>query len=106
MFRLALALGKTLGEIEVMSYAEYLEWQEYYALEPFGLAVQDATQAHIVSTLANVNRDSKKRPEAYRIADFMLFPRNNQSEAEAVMLADPDAQSELIKQSLFGKRAQ
>ena len=56
-----------------MPYADYLEFMEFYEIEPWGLAVQDALQANAVAVLANVNRDAEKRPEAYRLKDFMLF---------------------------------
>ncbi len=36
MFKLALNLHKTVAEIkETMSYAEFVQWQEYYMQEPF-----------------------------------------------------------------------
>jgi hypothetical protein len=56
-----------------MPYADYLELQEFYAIEPWGIAVQDAMQAHINQTLANTNRDSRKRPDPYRLSEFLLF---------------------------------
>jgi hypothetical protein len=87
----------------MMTYAEYLGWQEYYAIEPFGLAVQDAAQAHITSTLANVNRDSAKRPDAYRIDEFLLYERREPVAESGILLDDVEAQSELMKQVLFGK---
>ena len=43
MFTLALALGRTVAEIEEgMTAAEFLEWQEYYSIEPFGELRGDA----------------------------------------------------------------
>lgn len=53
---------------------EYLEWQEFYELEPFGLQVTDAMHAHQISVLAEVNRNTEKRPEPFTIKDFLLFP--------------------------------
>lgn len=64
----------TIGQINAMPYEEYLGWQEYYTVEPWGLGVQDALNAHALSVLANVNRDSKTRPEPYVARDFLLFP--------------------------------
>lgn len=54
--------------------AEYLEWQEFYEIEPFGLQVQDAFHAHGIAVLANVNRDPKRRKEPFGIKDFLLHP--------------------------------
>jgi flagellar basal body rod protein FlgC len=56
-----------------MPYADYLELQEFYAVEPWGLSVQDAMQAHLASIIANVNRDSKKRPDPYQLSEFLIF---------------------------------
>jgi hypothetical protein len=56
-----------------MPYADYLELQEFYAVEPWGVAVQDAMQANLASIMANVNRDSKKRPTPYALSDFLIF---------------------------------
>lgn len=53
---------------------EYLEWQEFYEIEPFGLQVQDAFHAHGIAVLANINRDTKKRKEPFSIKDFLLHP--------------------------------
>jgi hypothetical protein len=61
-----------VGEIEEMPHSEYQEWQEFYAIEPFGLQVQDAFHAHSIATLVNINRDVKKRKEPYALKDFLL----------------------------------
>jgi hypothetical protein len=52
--------------------AEYLEWQEFYEIEPFGLHVQDAFHAHQIAVMGNIHRDNKKRPEPFEIKDFLL----------------------------------
>ncbi|GAC1405483.1 MAG: hypothetical protein NVSMB6_00030 [Burkholderiaceae bacterium] len=62
-----------MGDIDAMPMAEYLSWQEFYAIEPWGLSVHDATQAHLASILANVNRDSGKRPTPYSLSEFLIF---------------------------------
>ena len=72
--RLALALGKFPGEIDAMPYADYVEFQEFYCVEPFGLPVQDRMNAHQISVAVNLQRDSKSRSEPYQINDFLLFP--------------------------------
>lgn len=69
-----------------MPMAEYLSWQEFYGIEPWGLAVQDAMQAHVNQMLANTNRDSQRRPEPYQLREFLLYAdlskRDHVSEAE------------------------
>lgn len=104
-FRLALALGKTLGEIDAIPYGEYLEWQEFYNIEPFGVAVHDLAQANIVRTLAEINRDSKKRGQPYALREFLLFkPQDEQSAKapEGILLDDPNKQTELMIAAMFG----
>lgn len=56
-----------------MSDAEYRDWKLFYRDEPWGLAVLDAMHAHIIEVLANINRNSEKRPEPYSMKDFLLF---------------------------------
>ena len=42
MFKLALALGTTVEELgERMDYDEFVEWQEYFSLEPWGTQADD-----------------------------------------------------------------
>lgn len=64
-----------------------------------------ADQRHGIacSLLANVNRDAKKRREPFEPKDFIPWHEANRKDSGAVLLADPKAQSELIKQALFGK---
>jgi hypothetical protein len=66
-----------------MPNAEYLEWQEFYSIEPFGLSVQDGFQAHQVMTLMNVNRNPKVRPEPFELGDFLMFPPEKNVAARA-----------------------
>lgn len=94
--RLALALGKLPGEIDGMPYADYLEFQEFYELEPFGLAVQDALSAHTISVMANLERDAKARPAPYVIKDFLLFAPAAEAPAEALVEGKTAAQWKLI----------
>jgi hypothetical protein len=73
-FRLALALGMTVEEmLDRMTWAEYLEWQEYYGLEPWGEERADLRSAIVASLIANVNRDAKKQPRPYEPTDFMPY---------------------------------
>lgn len=43
----------------------------YYSLEPWGPERADLNAGIIASMIANVNRDSKRRPEPFTAADFM-----------------------------------
>jgi hypothetical protein len=65
----------TIGQIDAMPAEEFLGWQEFFSIErPMSVPVADAMNAHAISVLANLNRDSKTRPEPYMIRDFLLFP--------------------------------
>ena len=82
-----------------MPYADYLEFMEFYEIEPWGLAVQDALQANAVKVLANVNRDAEKQPEAYRLKDFLLFAPPQAPRVEPMVEGKTAAQWQLIFQA-------
>lgn len=74
-FRLALALGKTLGEIGQMSQVEFLAWWEYYQIEPWGSHFDDLRAGQVAAVVANVHRDSKRKPTPFGPLDYA--PWNN-----------------------------
>lgn len=83
LHRLALALGRTVDELlDSISYPELVRWGKYYALEPFGEWPANMRAAQIVATLANINRDSKKRSRPYEIQEFELFRRKPKRKKE------------------------
>lgn len=55
-----------------MTAKEFLGWEQYFQLAPFGDLRADYRSASIVAMIANVNRDSKRRPEPYTVEDFRL----------------------------------
>jgi hypothetical protein len=63
----------TIGQINKMPTSEYLGWQQFYMIEPWGLRTEDAMHAHAISVLANINRDTKVRKEPFQIKDFLLY---------------------------------
>lgn len=70
---------------------EYSEWVAYTALVgPLGPEREDWQLAQIVAAIANANRDAKKRPQAYKVEDFML----SQHAAEASENMDDDTDEE------------
>jgi hypothetical protein len=86
-----------------ISSAEFTSWQGYFQLEPFGDLVAD--QRHGVATAlhANLNRDSKARPEPYRAEDFIHWRDTGPAEEpEPELIDDPVAQSNLIRARMFG----
>lgn len=54
-----------------ISSQELSEWMAFYSLEPWGTEVDDLRAGIIASTIANVNRDPKKRRKPYKAQDFM-----------------------------------
>lgn len=89
-----------------ISSAELAEWLAYYTLEPFGEAVADQRHGIAVATLANVNRDSKRKPAPYKATDFIYWHPVHQKNArlqkvQATAPVDAAEQSRLIRQLLF-----
>jgi len=73
---LAKLMHRTVDELlDTMSYPELLRWGEYFTLFPEEGWRADARAAQICAIIANVNRDEKKKPEPYQIADFLLFDK-------------------------------
>lgn len=54
-----------------ISAPEFNEWMAYAELEPFGEDVASWRAGLVAATIANVNRDAKKRPSPYQPSDFM-----------------------------------
>jgi hypothetical protein len=46
---------------------------EYEGIEPFGEYRSELRHGQAMSMTANLNRDTKKRPEPYKAVDFMNF---------------------------------
>ncbi len=101
---MALALGKTVRELLAeISSAELTEWQAYAVLEPFGEQLADQRHGIALSALANLHRDPQRRSEPYRPEDFIPWHPSHRvvkTETAGTLLADPEAQSRLIKQLL------
>jgi hypothetical protein len=102
---LALALGKTARQLlSELTSEEITEWQAYYELEPFGELVADQRHGIAQATLANLKRDPRKRPDAFKPEDFLPWHakhRQKAASADGEFHADPEAQARLIKRSLF-----
>jgi hypothetical protein len=73
----------------------------YYSIEPFGEAIADQRHGIAVATLANVNRDAKRKPDSYKPADFIYWHPSHRKKTESVLHADPEKQSQAIKQMLL-----
>jgi len=79
--RLALALGRTIAEMEhTMGAGEYADWVEYYAAEPWGAYRDNLHTGIIASVIANVHRG--KKGKAVKPADFLLRSRDDQRQSD------------------------
>lgn len=87
LFRLALALGRTIQELRAtLSYREFLDWCLYYRIEPWGEPRADLRAGIIASTVANYA--GKARPESAgptRPVDFMPYADLNVEQISPVV---------------------
>ncbi|VVE90399.1 phage tail assembly protein T [Pandoraea bronchicola] len=83
--------------------AEFAEWVAYSRIEQFGSPIEDLRTGAVVSMLANINRDRKRHPEPFGLLDVLPWAEHGDSQPdEPVQLADPKAQSDLIRAAIFG----
>lgn len=68
---MALALGKTLGEVDALPYPELMEWGEYFAKHPPPLVRLEVMIAALNATLSNIHR--RKGSRARSAMDFAWF---------------------------------
>lgn len=77
--------------------AQLIEWMQYDIIEPFGEWRDDWRSAEIVTMLANVNRDSKKRKDPYKVIDFLpKFGEQEQSKPKHQTVKQQVAIAKLI----------
>lgn len=55
-----------------ISWSQFLEWQAFETLEPFGEERDDYRAASIVQALWNIARDTKQNPNGWPLTDFLL----------------------------------
>lgn len=48
-------------------------WMDYHGIEPFGEFREELRHGNKMALIANINRDSKARPEPFKAVDFMNF---------------------------------
>ena len=59
---MALALGKTLAELEAMPHDEFVGWQAFYSLEPWGCPAEDHRAAMALDFQWAVNSKPNSEP--------------------------------------------
>ncbi|MFM0506688.1 phage tail assembly protein T [Paraburkholderia sp. RL17-373-BIF-A] len=88
--------------------AEFVEYMASYQIDHRGSHYDDLRAGTITSMLANINRNAKVRAEPWGPLDFMTWNELHMAKAEeetAVLLDDPDAQSNLLLSMLFPSKA-
>ena len=101
---MALALGRTLGELSrTMSHAELMDWAEYSGVEPFGSHYDDLRAGTVAAAVYNVNRDQEKHPGAFSPLEFTPWNAASEKLEPAAVVLDPEAASALLDAVLFGK---
>ncbi len=92
-------MGKTVRQLlSEIDSVELTEWLAFDQIEPFGDPRADLRTGLICSTVANYSMSPPKKP--HRPSDYMLFAAERTD--KPVLLDDPKAQSDLIRQVLFG----
>lgn len=82
-----MTLGCTVAELQArMSSREFSEWQAYAQVEPIGALRADLRNAMLMTLIANIYRDPKKRPEPFTPAEFLPF---YEAEAEEKRAPEP-----------------
>lgn len=54
-----------------MTWSQFVSWQHYFQLEPFGEERADYRAGIVASMIANANRDTTRHPDSYQPTDFM-----------------------------------
>lgn len=82
-FQLAHELKKYVGEIEDMSYEEYLYWQSYFSIVPFDNERTELMLAQSMALLANINSKKKFKPQDF-IPDYWTIRKKTVSKDEFI----------------------
>ena len=70
---LSITLGVPFHEIRNWSSAEIALYRAYWNISPWGEFRADLRNAMSMQLVAEVNRDRKRKPDPYRVQDFMPF---------------------------------
>jgi len=75
LFRLALALGKSIREVEALGASELEEWMLFWKMDPWGSYRDNIHAGLIAATLANIHRSKNSRAITHE--DFMLVDHSD-----------------------------
>ncbi|RQM48648.1 hypothetical protein EHZ19_10610 [Paraburkholderia bannensis] len=89
-----------------MTSEEFTRWMEFEKIEPFGERLADLRMGTLAALLANLHRDTKRKREPYVPSDFAPWMLDAAPEEPGgpILLSDKNAQSNMIRSSLFGRR--
>jgi hypothetical protein len=98
-YRLALHLGEKNPDhmLDGMSASTFQEWQLYDRIEPFGEMRSELRHGQQMAMTANLNRDSKKRPQPFTALDFMNYIEQPEEKE-----LTPEEYFEKIDKEIFG----
>ena len=75
--------------LDEMTWTQFVAWQEYANLEPFGEERSDLRSGIVASVIANSNRDPKRQSRPFKPSDFMpQFQAAADKAAKRVPLTD------------------
>lgn len=108
--RWALAIGRTPRELLAsVTSDDIAEMIAFEKLEPWGSLQDDFRFGQITAAIWNTNIDPKKsqmlRPEDFMPPLKRELGRHEVAANEPILLADPKAQSDLIRERIFGRKA-
>lgn len=103
-----MATGRLPSELLAgITSEDITEMLAYSNLEPWGPLADEFRSAQICATLANVNRDPKSRPKPWTAQDFSAalerIAEQREAQDKPILLDDPEAQTRLIMQRVFGR---
>lgn len=55
-----------------ITWEQFLEWQAYDSLDPFGEEREDYRAASVCQALWNIARDVKRYPQGFPLSDFLV----------------------------------
>lgn len=100
--RLALACGRVdvdrmLAEI---TSRQLTEWKAFYRLEKFGPLVEESRTAKLLALLANINRNTERKPSPYTTEDFMPTYEQDVIERKTKKALSPQKLQDKIRQAM------
>ena len=76
----------------------------FYSLEPFGPEAVNINTGIIASTIANVKRNTDKRPEPFKATDFALGSFEEEEEQRYVQTPEEQKQAIEMLAAAFGAK--